>query len=496
MTTAVSLDFGTSSLKVAVTDTKRGLLGEADRDYAIRQPFPAWAEQDPAELWELAGEACREALADSAIALDEVDAVVIVAPWKAVIPVSVDGDVLCDGIIWLDGRASEEAVTVSERYGINPIGGQAYWPRLLWLRSHRPDVWHQAAWLMGLPTYLRWRATGQVVTDPSDNFFRNPERPLSGFGQRLAHDFGFGADTQKFAPVRPCMDVIGELTEAAASHLGLLPGTRVINGFGDLPAVTLGATGFSENAAHIYFGTSSWLTVVTREGRDLDAPLSFTFDDSVSGAVFPMQTGMRAYNWITDQVYKDLTSPGTPDYYAEINRQVAEISAGSENLLATHWLVGELPPLAKSAKGVFINLTARHDRRHMVRAVMESLCYTHRQYIERLSGQHGLEFTEVVVVGGGALNEVLMQMLADVIQRDVVVPNGARHAGTRGAHLCAEYTIAGAGEPVPFPTRIEPRRFRPDPSKAREYDRMYQLHLKIFPALRSLFAELNQTEGP
>lgn len=493
MTTAVSLDFGTSSLKVAVTDTERGVLGEADREYAIRQPFPAWAEQDPAELWDLAGEACREAVTGSAIPLGDVDAVVIVAPWKAVIPVSADGDVLCDGIIWLDGRASEEAALVSARYGIESPGGQSYWPRLLWLRTHRAEVWQQASWLMGLPTYFKWRATGQVVTDPSDDFFRNPERPLTGLGERLAHDFEFGSDAAKFAPVRPCVDVIGELTEAGGAHLGLNPGTRVVNGFGDLPAVTLGTTGFAENAAHIYLGTSSWLTVVTRGGQSLDAPLSFTFDDSVGGAVFPLQTGMRAYNWITDQVFKDLSPVGTPAYHAEINRQVAEVPAGSENLLATHWLVGELPPLAKSAKGAFINLTANHDRRHMVRAVLESICYTHRRSVEQLSGQHGLELTEVVAVGGGALNDVLMQMLADVLQRDVVVPNGARQAGTRGAHMCAESAIAGAAVPLPHP--IEARRFRPDPANAQIYDRMYQLYLKIFPALRSLFAELNHTEG-
>jgi xylulokinase len=103
---------------------------------------------------------------------------------------------------------------------------------------------------------------------------------------------------------------------------------------------------------------------------------------------------------------------------------------------------------------------------------------------------------EVVAVGGGALNDVLVQMLADVMQRDVVVPNGARHAGTRGAHICAESMIAGAAEPVPSPDPVGARRFRPDPANAREYDRMYQLYLKIFPALRSLFAELNHTEGP
>ncbi|WP_167132965.1 xylulokinase [Paramicrobacterium chengjingii] len=496
MATVVSFDFGTSSLKVAVSNSTGYVLSETNREYGFMQQNADWAEQDPVEMWNAAGDACREALVTCGFSAANVDSVIIVAPWKAVIPVSANDEVMANAIIWLDGRAGSEAREISHRYHIAELSGQAYWPRLLWLRNHRPAIWQEATWLMGMATYLKWRATGQIVTDPSDNCFREPERPLAGYGERLAQDFGLATDAHKFAPVRACTEIIGELTQDAANHLGLAPGTLVVNGFGDLPAVTLGATGFSDGATHVYLGTSSWLTVVSHSDDNLGAALSFTLDNAVHGEVFPLQTGALAYDWITNQVYRDLGSMQASEYHCEINRQVAQIPAGSENLLATHWLAGELPPLAKSAKGVFINLTARHDRRHMVRAVMESVCYTHRRVVEKLSEQHGIAPTELVVVGGGALNDVWMQMFADVIKVDIVVPDGARHAGTRGAKLCADHALGGA-EALPTGDlgNASGRRFVPNPENSNEYDRMYGLYLKIFPSLKSLFCELNDTEG-
>lgn len=496
MAAVVSLDFGTSSLKVAVNNSTGDVLSEAKREYGVIQLHAEWAEQEPSQMWEAAGDACREALATSGISAADVDSVIFVAPWKAVIPVSADDEVMGNAIIWLDGRADAEAREISQRYGIAELTGQAYWPRLLWLRRHRPEIWQQATWLMGMATYLKWRATGQVVTDPSDNCFREPERPLTEYGARLTEDFGLGADARKFAPVRACTEIIGELALDAATHLGLAPGTPVVNGFGDLPAVTLGATGFAGGATHVYLGTSSWLTIVAHSDENLGAPLSFTFDDVVHGEVFPLQTGALAYDWITNQVYKDLGFMQEIEYHSEIKHQVAQVPAGSERLLATHWLAGELPPLAKSAKGVFINLTARHDRRHMVRAVMESVCYTHRRVVEELNEQHGIALTELVVVGGGALNDVWMQMFADVIKMDVVVPDGARHAGTRGAKLCADRAFDRARAPSSENSgNISGRRFTPNAANAVEYDRMYGFHLKIFPSLKSLFCEINDTEG-
>ncbi len=120
-----------------------------------------------------------------------------------------------------------------------------------------------------------------------------------------------------------------------------------------------------------------------------------------------------------------------------MNKDIAGIPAGSDNLIATHWLNGELPPLSKNAKSVFFNVTSNHDRRHLVHAVMESICYTHRRYLEHYEKAAGKKLHSIRVVGGGAVSDLWMQMLSDVLQITVEVPESPRYTGAMGTYYCA-----------------------------------------------------------
>ncbi|MFB2596982.1 FGGY-family carbohydrate kinase [Herbiconiux sp. P17] len=492
MTTVLAYDFGTTSLKAAVVEHGGRLLADANAGYPIVQPHPGWAEQNPALLWQKAGEVGRTALERAGRTGHDIDSVVFVAPWKGVVPVSEAGEVLADAIIWMDGRAAEQAAALNERAGFFVGTGQEYWPRLMWLKQHRPAVWAKARWILGLNSYLKWRATGVVVTEPSDDFISAPPVDDGGRHAAILAAAGLSGDLHRFPPQRAATEVAGALTAGAAADLGLRAGIPVFGGFGDIPAITVGTGPVASGAAHIYFGTSSWLLSVLAPGRRLDAPLTVRIDAEHDAAVFPLQTGCLAYDWIVEQLYGAEKAHLNDEIQDFVNAQVAEVPPGSGNLLATHWLNGELPPLSKNAKGTFINLTTQHDRRHMVRAVMESLCYTHRGSLERLEQQTGEHLAEITVVGGGATSEVWMQMLADVIDRVVVVPANPRATGVIGAHWCS---VVGLGEAAGFASvlRSEPsaRRFAPQPANRAAYDRMFALHDRIFPALKDLFDDLN-----
>ncbi|WBU37982.1 xylulokinase [Homoserinibacter sp. YIM 151385] len=495
----MAFDFGTTSLKAAVVETDGGIIAEANARYAFAQPHPGWAEQDPDELWRAACAAGREARSLAGAAPRSIDAVVIVAPWKNIIPVAADGTRLHDAIIWMDGRARAEAAELELALGSTAGGtGQEYWPRLMWLRERMPDVWAGARWLMGLTTYLTWRATGAVVTDPSDDFIRMPPGRDTSSRDRILAAAGLEPDLGRFAEQVPSAREVGRLHPAAAGELGLAPGTRVLSAFGDIPAVTIGAGPLEPGAAHIYFGTSSWLAVVADAREPIEAPLAVAVDAQHDVAVFPLQTGCLAVDWIVEQLYGAEQAHLDDRIHELVNAQIAEIPPGSGNLLATHWLNGELPPLSKSARGVFLGLTTSHDRRHMVRAVMESLCYTHRASIERLEAQTGRRLDEVRVVGGGAVSEVWMQMLADVLRRRVVVPDRPRATGVLGAAICALAAEAHAGDlaaasrsAAAEAARGSARVLEPDPAAADAYDRMFALSMRIHPALAELFVELD-----
>jgi xylulokinase len=495
VTTVLAYDFGTTSLKAAVVEHGGRLLAEANAGYPILQPRPGWAEQNPALLWQKAGEVGRLALDRARLTADGVDSIVFVAPWKGIVPLSATGEVLADAIIWMDGRAAEQAATLNERAGFFVGTGQEYWPRLMWLKENRPHVWAEARWILGLNSYLKWRATGVVATEPSDDFVTAPRGEDDGRHATILAAAGLDGELHRFPPQHAATDIVGLLTAEAAGHLGLRPGIPVLGGFGDIPAITVGTGPVASGAAHIYFGTSSWLLSVLAPGERLDAPLTVRIDAEHDAAVFPLQTGCLAYDWIVEQLYGAEKAHLHDEIQDLVNAQVAEVPPGSANLLATHWLNGELPPLSKNAKGTFINLTTQHDRRHMVRAVMESLCYTHRGSLDRLERQTGVHLAEITVVGGGATSDVWMQMLADVIDRDVVVPANPRATGVIGAQWCS---AVGLGDAAGFedarvldPEQRPARRFTPQPAHRAVYDRMFALHGRIFPALKDLFDDLN-----
>ena len=94
----------------------------------------------------------------------------------------------------------------------------------------------------------------------------------------------------------------------------------------------------------------------------------------------------------------------------------------------------------------------------MVRAMMESICYSHRMSIEWFEPQARRRLDEIRVVGGGASSPVWMQMLADVLGRAVVVPDAPRFVGAVGAYRCT----LGSKSSIPFdPQTGECRRYEP-----------------------------------
>lgn len=490
----MAYDFGTTSLKVAVIEHGGRIIADANAGYSISQPRPGWVEQDPSHLWETAAKTGRTALQRAQLTASDVDSIVFVAPWKAIIPVAAEGALLGNAMIWMDSRAEQQAATLNERTGQFVGTGQEYWPRLMWLKEKRPETWSAARWIMGMNTYLKWRATGNIVTEPSDDFIASTGVEGPARREAIIDAAGLSHDLGKFPPQEPAEAIAGELTTAAAEDLGLRPGIPVFGGFGDISAITIGIGPVEPGAAHIYFGTSSWLLSVLPPGREVDSPLTVKIDQTYDAAVFPLQTGCLGYDWIVEKLYGAEKAHLHDDIQNFVNGEVDQVAAGSENLLATHWLNGELPPLSMSARGTFINLHTHHDRRHMVRAVMESLCYTHRASLDRLERQTGNHITEIIVVGGGATSTVWMQMLADVIDRTVVVPENPRSTGAIGAHYCS---VVGMGEMSNFAAHNRPltntRRFQPQAENRQTYDRMYGLHSRIYPALHDLFTDLNSS---
>lgn len=487
----IAFDVGTTAVKAILINCETDEMISAGAPCVLHQSNPGWAEQDADEMWDAVCRASRTCLEKGGVDPEEIGGVVISAPWRHVIPLDEAGKPLRKGIIWMDSRAIPQARRLNERMGRFVEHAQGYWPRLMWLKENEPEVWQKARYIVGINDYFKYRATGNLCTECSDDFIHSPNAELQKLYDEVLEAVELAEDRGKFPPSIACTDCVGYLTEEGARQLGLKEGTPMFGGFGDLPAVYLGSGCREEGTAHIYLGTSSWFGELLPGRIDNYSSSWFTADDAHQGALFGLTTGGRAYEWAIDRFYRaerDLLGEGIYDL---LDREMAQVEPGCGGLIVTHWLNGEPPPLAKNAKSVFFNVTEQHDRRHFVRAMLESICYSHRRSLEKYIRYHGHPPKQLRAVGGGACSDVWMQMMADVLHMPVHVPDNPRYVGTIGAYYCA---LIGLGRKKDFSDLSRQgggKVFVPDPDNGAVYDKMFDIYMDLYPALKGLYDRMN-----
>lgn len=488
----IAYDCGTTAMKTVLIDMEGSVIGDAGADNPLIQPHASWAEVEPEYLWKNVCTTTTQVMLENNVRPEDVAGLAFVAHWKNIIPVDKSGNILYNSIIWMDARANDQAKRLNESAGFFVGTGQEYWPRLMWLKEEKPEIWNKADKIMGLNTYFKWKATGNFITEPSDDFIHSYNEEMQQKYTHIIKSAGLEEDLEKFPPIAPAIEQAGSLTSDAARQMGLVEGIPVFGGFGDLVAITVGTGCCKENSVHIYMGTSSWFVQLLKGQKENYSPQWFTFDDRYEGALFALQTGCMAFDWAVNQLYHAERQSMGSRVYDLVNKDVEDIEPGSEGLIATHWLTGELPPLAKNAKGMFINLTSSHDRRHMIRAMMESICYTHRNYITKYEKETGEKLKSIRVVGGGTVSDVWMQMMADILQIRVEVPESPKYTGAVGAYYSV---MVGLGElenyDAIYDAVVIDRCFEPRKEYRTVYDKMFDVYTKLYPALKDVYDELN-----
>lgn len=493
----IAFDVGTTAVKAVCIDRETGKLTTGKADCELYIPQLNYAEQDPQQLWDAVCTACRECVAKAQIDLAQIGGVVICAPWKNIIPLDADGNVLHRSMIWMDARAIPQAAKLNKSMQTDGFTGQDYFARLLWLKETYPDIWNKAAHIVGLNCYFKYRATGNFYTECGEDFIHTPNPTVQAHYDNIMRHCGFTEeDLAKFPPSLPSTAVMGHVTDEAAAQLGLIPGLPVVGGFGDLNAITFGCGCIEDNMAHIYLGTSGWLCETKNERVPGYGRGHFTLDEKHENTLFGIQTGGRAYDWLINQFYLGERKELGDAVFEFVNQEIATVAPGCNGLIATHWLGGELPPLAaKNAKALFFNITDQHERKHFARAMLESICFTHRLSLGYYIAAHGGRKPDSIrVVGGGAMSEAWMQMMADILQIPVRVPANPRFVGTMGAYYCAMIGLGLAkdyADAIASQSLGEETVYTPNPDNFAVYDKNFSIYSKLYQTLKPLYDEIN-----
>jgi xylulokinase len=190
------------------------------------------------------------------------------------------------------------------------------------------------------------------------------------------------------------------------------------------------------------------------------------------------------------QWYRDTLAPSLS--FEDLLKEAETISPGSEGLQFLPYLSGERTPHPDPlARGAFIGLTLRHGRGHMTRALLEGVSYGLKDCFILIQ-QAGLEdIRQVRVSGGGSKSTIWRQILASVLETELVTVN-ATEGAAYGAALLAGISagiwpdIVAACKQVIQVASIT----APDEKQAGVYRKMYPLYRQLYPALKSSFQKM------
>ena len=293
-----------------------------------------------------------------------------------------------------------------------------------------------------------------------------------------------GVDPAWLPPTHEGPEVTGTVSATAAAATGLKEGTPVVGGGGDQAAQAVGVGAVEPGIVALTLGTSGVVFAsaaepfIEKEGR------LHSFCHAVPDRWHMMGVMLSAAGSL--RWYRDTVAPGVG--FDELLAPAAAVAPGSEGLLFLPYLTGERTPHPDPlARGAFAGLTVRHTQAHMTRSVLEGVAFGLRDGFELMKGAGLTDIKQVRVSGGGAKSPLWRQILADVLNAELVTVNTTEGAAYGAAML------AGVGAGV-WPSVDAAAAAcvqltgstRPQAEGVARYEKVYALYRQLYPALKEL----------
>jgi len=445
----LSHDLGTSGDKATLFSVDGELIGSTVASYDTHYFNDNWVEQDADDWWKAFCSATKQLIRESEIDAADIAGISFSGQMMGCLCVDRQGRPLRPSIIWADIRAQEEAAQVEAQiplfdyYSIvgHRISASYGLYKLMWVMKHEPEIYEQTYKTLNAKDYIVFRLTGTFCTDYSDangsGFF--DQKKLDWSEELLALS---GLAPDKLPDVKPSTFMAGTVTAEAAASTGLAEGTPVIIGAGDGVATNVGAGSIAPGKAFCSLGTSAWIASTAEQPLTDPLMRTVTWAHMVPGLYAPngtMQYACGSYSWLKNVICTEESAQAKTagcSAYDIMDEEAAENCPGSNGLIFLPYLIGERAPRWDSdAKGCFIGLKPETSRGDIIRSVMEGVTYNLALILDILRSQ--IDITELTVLGGGAKGRIWQQIMADVFDARMIIPNVLEEAGSMGAAVCA-----------------------------------------------------------
>lgn len=428
----IGVDIGTTSTKAVLYDEHAHVIDQFTQGYPLYRDSNGMAEQDPEKMVAAVEQVIHDAGQQIDFAKEKLLAVSFSSANQSLILLDEHFQPQSRVITWADTRARNAADQLKR----SPLGKQLYaktgtpihpmspLTKLLWLKDTAPERLAAASYFGDIKSYLFYRFFNSFKVDISIASCTGMMNINSGDWDPTALELT-GVNKDQLPEIVNGTTQASGLTNEAVAKMGIPAETPFVYGAFDGALSNLGVGAIQQNTVAITIGTSAGVRVIT--DHPVIDPQERLFCYAVDNGLWvvggPLNNGGDVYQWAVEHlVTPSAVQNEQTDPFTLANRVIEGEPAGANGLIFLPFLGGERAPLwDANARGSFFGLNNLHTRADMLRAVMEGICMniaTVYQAVCDLVSQP----KSVTATGGFARAEVWRQMLADVLNCPVNIP--------------------------------------------------------------------------
>jgi len=433
---AAAVDQGTTGTRFMIFDKRGRVICASYQEHRQIYPQPGWVEHNPMQIWEKTQRVIKDSIG-GAVKAEELSGIGVTNQRETTIVWDPrTGQPYYNAIVWQCTRTRSICQQLIDE-GLEPIIKQktglpvaTYFsgPKIKWILDHVTGVREQAekgrAIFGNVDTWIIWWLTGGPdggahvtdVTNASRTMLMNLET-LDWDDEILAM---LDIPRRMLPAIRPSSDnKLYGITSPDGPIGGQVP---VCGDLGDQQAALVGQVCYEVGEAKNTYGTGCFLLLNTGS-RPVFSPSGL-----LTTVAYSLEEGKATY-----ALEGSIAITGAAIQWLRDNLQIIQNAAETEEIAQSVKDAGGIyfvpafsglfaPYWDMYARGVIVGLTRYVDRRHLVRATLESICYQTKDVLEAMKKDSGVELKALKVDGGAVKNNFLMQLQADILGVQVIRP--------------------------------------------------------------------------
>lgn len=523
---SLGIDFGTLSARALLVEIETGReVASEVYEYANgviddRLPStgeklpPDWALQDPRDYLTALEVTVPAVLKSSGVKPEDVVGIGIDFTSCTMLPIDKNGDPLCFDPkwsgnphawvkLWKHHAAQPEANKINQvarelgyehilmRYG-GKISSEWFFPKALQILDEAPEVYEAADRLIEAGDWIVLQMTGVETRNACAAGYKAMWEKATGFPpneffKALDPRFEHVVDEKMSRNISPIGSKAGELTPAMAERMGLKPGTAVAVANIDAHVAVPAATVTDVGRMVIIMGTSNCHMVLGKEPKIVEGMCGYV-EDGILPGFFGFEAGQSCvgdhFAWFVENCV-----PGSYEREAEsagvsihklLEEKASKLKPGQSGLIALDWWNGNRSILVDvDLTGMMLGMTLATKPEEMYRALIEATAYGTNIIIDAFD-KSGVAVNEIVACGGlPDKNEMLMQIYADVTNREFKIAESAQTCALGSAMWGAVAAGKARGgydninEAAAKMARVKDRTYKPNPEAHSIYEKLF-----------------------